>query len=274
MPEVASGDGVAIVYDDLGPRDGAPVVLCHGLAAAGAQLVADAHHFAGLGYRVLVPDLRGHGRSGRPAQMQAASFSIAVMAEDMLAMLAHAEVGPVHWVGNSLGGVLALQLLAQHEHRLRSLATFGTAHALRLPRWTARLIPLSYALLGPRLNGWVTARMTTKAGAARPLIARLIREFDPQVGRLVASNLTIYDLSSNAAGARLPMLLLRGGRDRPVNRALAASLVGMQGRANFVLVELPGGGHCANLDATEAWRAELLRFWEGRQPRPPRPAGS
>lgn len=263
MAEVLSSDGVRIVYDDLGPRDGVPVVLCHGLAAAGEQLRADAEYFAGLGYRVLVPDLRGHGRSGKPVAMRVEDFSIARMAEDMVAMLEQAGVGPVHWVGNSLGGILALQLLAGHAARFRSLATFGTAYRLRLPRWGAQFIPLSYALLGPRRNGWVTGRMTTREAAARPLIARLVEGFDPQVGRLVAENLTRYDLIDNAVRARLPILLLRGGRDGPVNRALRPTLAQMQGRENFRLEELPEGGHCANLDATAAWRAALLRFWDG-----------
>ncbi len=64
MPQLTTDDGVRIAYDDLGPRAGVPVVLCHGLAAAGVQLAADAGYFAALGLRVLVPDLRGHGRSG------------------------------------------------------------------------------------------------------------------------------------------------------------------------------------------------------------------
>jgi pimeloyl-ACP methyl ester carboxylesterase len=264
MPEALTDDGVAIVYDDLGPQDGVPVVLCHGLAAAGEQLTADAEYLAGLGYRVLVPDLRGHGRSGKPRAMTAESFSIPRMADDLLAVLEQAGVGPVHWVGNSLGGILALQLLARHEARFRTLATFGTAYRLSLPRWGAHVIPWSYALLGAARNGWLTARGTTRNRAARPLIGRLIAQFDPQVGRYVAENLASYDLRANARAARLPILLLRGGLDGHVNRALGPTLAAMRERENFTLVDLPEGGHCANLDATGAWRRELLAFWEGR----------
>ena len=50
-----ASDGTGLVYDDLGA--GTPIVLCHGLAAGGAQLFADAEDFATRGYRVLVPDL-------------------------------------------------------------------------------------------------------------------------------------------------------------------------------------------------------------------------
>lgn len=264
MPQFETSDGVTIVYDDIGPRDGTPVVLCHGLAAAGEQLAADAAFFAGRGHRVLVPDLRGHGRSGKPAVMNREAFAIPRMAGDMVQMLDDAAVGPVHWVGNSLGGILALEMLGANEARLATLATFGTAYSLKLPRWSGELIPLGYGLLGPGMTAALTGAATTRNKAARPLIAKLIRQFDPKVGKLVASNLARYDLTGNAKAARLPMLLMRGGRDRPVNRALGPTLAAMQGRQNFTLVELPEGGHCANLDATQAWREALLGFWSER----------
>lgn len=263
MPEVSSDDGVRIVYADAGPRDGTPVVLCHGLAAAGEQLAADADYFAGLGYRVLVPDLRGHGRSGRPAPLTRQSLSIARMASDLLAMLDQAAVGPVHWVGNSLGGILALHLLAAHERRFRTLATFGTLYRLGLPRWRT-LIPLSYRVFGRALVATLTARGTTRDPRARVLVENMIRQNDPAVGGLLASNLASYDLTANAQRATLPILMLRGGRDGLVNLGLGRSIAAMQGRSNFTLVELPEGGHCANLDATEIWRAALLAFWKGR----------
>lgn len=264
MPELKTDDGVTIVYDDLGPRRGTPVVLCHGLAAAGEQMAADAQHFAALGYRVLVPDLRGHGRSGRPSPLTAEGFSIRRMADDLVPMLDHSGVGPVHWVGNSLGGIVALQLLPRHEARFRTLATFGTAYRLSLPRWVGSVLALGYALLGRRLAARLAARATTRNKAARPLVERLVARFDPEVGRLVAGHLAGYDLIANAVSARLPILMLRGGRDRQVNAALDPTLAAMRKRPNFTLVDVPEAGHCANLDAADALRAELLKFWDGR----------
>jgi len=263
MPELATTDGVRIVYDDHGRRGGVPIVLCHGLAAAGEQLSADAVYFAGLGYRVLVPDLRGHGRSGKHVPLTRESLSIARMAADLVAMLDHAGVPPVHWVGNSLGGILALQMLAEHEARFRTFTTFGTAYRLSMPRagWT---IPLTYRLLGRTLVAKMTALGTTRDPVARVLIEKLIRQNDPEVGGLLATNLASYDLIANAQRAKLPMLMLRGGRDGAVNAALGPTLAAMRGRANFTLVEIPEGGHCANLDARDVWRKALLDFWNGR----------
>ena len=207
-------DRVRIVYADLGPMEGTPIVLCHGLAAAGEQFAADAEYFAALGYRVLVPNLRGHGVSGRPDGYAASDYAIARMAADLTQMLDVAGVQRVHWVGNSLGGIVALDMLARCPERFLTLATFGTSYALRLPRFGAGLIPLAYRVLGARLTAALTAFGTTRNPAARRLTARVLRKFDPRVGHAVAANLVRYDLIANAVKASgVPILMLRGSLD-------------------------------------------------------------
>jgi pimeloyl-ACP methyl ester carboxylesterase len=119
-------DGVRIAYGDSGPGGGPAIVLCHGICAGARQFEADAGYFSGHGHRVLVPDLRGHGGSGPPGGT-AADFSVARLAADMLAMLDDACAKEVHWVGNSLGGIVGLAMLAQRPGSFASLATFGTA---------------------------------------------------------------------------------------------------------------------------------------------------
>ena len=144
------------------------------------------------------------------------------------------------------------------------MATFGTAFSLNLPRFGAVVIPLSYRVLGARLTAWITAAGTSRSPAARRLVRQVLRKFDPEVGYAVAANLVRYDLTANAVSTRVPMLMLRGGRDKQVNRALERALKAMRGLPHFRLVEVPAGGHCANLDATDVVRRELLEFWSGR----------
>ncbi|WP_052732022.1 alpha/beta fold hydrolase [Devosia geojensis] len=254
-------DGLSLAYGEAGPQDGETVVLCHGLAAGGAQFRADADYFAALSFRVLVPDLRGHGASPAAKSYDPANYAIPVMADDLIAMLDAAGADRVHWVGNSLGGILAFDLIGRFPERFASLATFGTAHALGLPGAAARAIPLLYGALGKGFASWSTAMMTTRNKAARPLVEKLLRQFDPKVGEAIAQNVRRYDLTANALAFPGPMLLMRGGRDVQVNLALARTLPRFAGRPNFTLVELREGGHCANLDATDEWRAALLSFW-------------
>lgn len=262
MPHFVTDDKVTLSYDDLGPPGGRPVLFCHGLAASGAQYAADAAFFAARGYRVLVPDVRGHGRSGKPRTMDAAAFTIPRMASDLLQLLDRAEIGPVHWVGNSLGGILGLELLGRHAGRFRTFASFGSAYSLCLPRWMAHAIPLAHAILGPERYSIVAAHGMSRKPDAQRLIASVVRNWDPQVGLLAGLNLARYDLIPNALAARVPVLLLRGGHDPQINLVLSRSLRALRGRPNFTLVDVPEGGHCANLDAPERVRTELLRFWQ------------
>ncbi|MGV3650698.1 MAG: alpha/beta fold hydrolase [Devosia sp.] len=270
LRHVATGGGARIAYADYDGRDApnapsAPstVMLVHGLGAGALQFARDAEALAARGHRVLVPDLRGHGASRSPAvPREAARFAIPVMADDLLAVLADAEAGPVHWVGNSLGGILGLHLLAARPDVFASFAMFGTSPRLDLPILAATGIPLLYRLLGPRLLAGATAWGTTRSPEGRHVVARLLADFDAQVGEAIARNVRRYDLLGAALAHEGPMLILRGGRDRGVNRALDPCLPALQEKPGLTLVRLPEAGHCGNLDEPERFRAELLAFWQ------------
>lgn len=249
-----------MVYRDLGPRDGPALVICHGLAAAGRQFADDADHFAAAGYRVLLPDLRGHGQSGKPARIDPQNFALERMALDLVEMLDHAGADGVRWIGNSLGGILALSLLGTHPGRITKLATFGTAYALSLPQWGSPIIPFGAGVIGKRLTAWATAQVTTSDPAAKKLIAEILAGNDFRCVGATAHNCARYDFIANARRSTIPLLLLRCGRDRAVNSALGPTLEAMTGQPNFTLVGIPAGGHCANLDATAEWRAAMDAF--------------
>ncbi|HTJ58091.1 MAG TPA: alpha/beta hydrolase [Devosiaceae bacterium] len=261
LRNVLTDDGISIAYGDFGPRHGQPVVLCHGLCASGRQFESDAAYFSGLGYRVLVPDLRGHGRSGAPADHDPEAFTIPRLARDMVAVLDHAEVETVDWVGNSLGGIVALGMVEGEAARFRSLATFGTSYRLTLPPFVPKIFPLIYRLFGRGIVSGVTAQVTTDSICGRALVAEMLKAFDPHAGQAVAQNVRRYDLIDSALHYEGPILMIRGGRDRAVNAALGRTLKAMEGRDNFKRVDLKAAAHCANLDAPEEVRQTLVEFW-------------
>ena len=198
LRDVTTEDGISIAYGDYGPTHGPAVVLCHGLAASGRQFRSDADYFARRGYRVLVPDLRGHGASGAPPALVPEAFTLGRLAADMLAVLDHAGAATVDWVGNSHGGIVALELLARAGERLRSLTTFGTSYRLALPSFVAQIFPLIYGLFGRGIVSGVTANVTTDSVCGRTLVAEMLKAFDPYAGRAVASNVRRYDLIASA----------------------------------------------------------------------------
>lgn len=101
MPVATSDDGSEIHWAEVG--DGPPVVLAHGLTECSAvwdpivdRLAAD--------HRVITLDLRGHGRSPRPAT---GDYGHEALAADLAAVLDAAEAGDAaHLVGHSRGGLV------------------------------------------------------------------------------------------------------------------------------------------------------------------------
>lgn len=104
-------DGVELAWREVG--SGRPVVLLHGLMGSGARL-ADwglASVLSERGYRVIVPDLRGHRDSGR--SHDPARYPRDIVADDMLALIGHLGLDDYDLGGYSVGGKVVLRLLAR-----------------------------------------------------------------------------------------------------------------------------------------------------------------
>jgi 3-oxoadipate enol-lactonase len=115
---------------------GEPVVCLHPLALSGAmwQPLATA---LGASFRVLAPDLRGHGRTS----WDRGPFDVEDLARDVAEALDALSLGSVHLLGMSLGGGVAMTFAGRWPDRVRSLTLADTTawygeHAVAA--WTAR----------------------------------------------------------------------------------------------------------------------------------------
>jgi pimeloyl-ACP methyl ester carboxylesterase len=104
-------DGLDLAYVDIG--SGRPLVLLHGFLASGRQWLdhGPAVALVRSGYRVILPDLRGHGDSSRPHD--AASYPLDVLTDDGLALIEHLGLDEFDLGGYSLGAKIAVQIMAR-----------------------------------------------------------------------------------------------------------------------------------------------------------------
>lgn len=108
-------DPLALAHRVTGRPGGPTVVLLHALGEQGASWDAVAATLA-ASFRVVVPDLRGHGASGR-----ASHYSLELMRDDVVALLDRLGLGRVDLVGHSLGGAVALLVAQEHPDRVDRL---------------------------------------------------------------------------------------------------------------------------------------------------------
>ncbi|QFR02026.1 alpha/beta hydrolase [Streptomyces phaeolivaceus] len=114
---------IGLFCTSLGPDDAPALLLAHGWGGDGREWSPHAEALADR-FRVLVPDLRGHGRSAVPDE----GNTPAEMAEDLAALLDSLGVGPVVAVGHSMGVQVVNLLAVRHPEAVRSVVALDPAH--------------------------------------------------------------------------------------------------------------------------------------------------
>ena len=125
MPYAANGDDGARVYFEDDGGDGVPVILHDGFADSVQDLRewALVGVLARVGYRVVLGDHRGHGRSDAPHD--AGSYGLPTRVADHTAVLDHLGIDRAHVIGFSWGARLGFAIGAQVPDRTRSLVACG-----------------------------------------------------------------------------------------------------------------------------------------------------
>jgi pimeloyl-ACP methyl ester carboxylesterase len=123
-------DGVGIEYEVTG--EGHPVVLLHGFPDSGRLWRHQAPALADAGFQVIVPDLRGYGRSDKPEPVGA--YSIPVLAGDVMAILAELRIGRAHIVGHDWGAALGWALASLVPGSVDHLAVLSVGNPVTFLR--------------------------------------------------------------------------------------------------------------------------------------------
>jgi len=121
---IAAADVTPIAWREIGT--GRPLLLVHGyFAGAHAHWIRPGHAavLACAGARVIMPDLRGHGESGKPHDPRA--YPSDVLAQDMQALVAALALRDYDIVGYSLGDRVVVRMLA-HGASPRRVILGGT----------------------------------------------------------------------------------------------------------------------------------------------------
>ena len=236
-------DGVPLAWHDMG--DGRPLVLLHGLLGSGTLLAGSgpARALAARGYRVILPDLRGHGDSGRPHDP--ACYPPDVLADDGLALLAHLGLDDYDLGGSSLGGRLVLRLLARGARPARAFV--GGQGLDALDEGTSRTDGYR-RMLTALVDG-----DTFAAGSQEAQFAAWIAETgaDPWAVRAVLDTMVA---TSGQALREVPVPTLVVVGDGDSRGASAGELAALL--PNGRLARVPGD-HLTALDAPEFTRAVL-----------------
>ena len=256
MPTVTV-DSIPLAYEDRG--QGLPVLLLHAFPLSG-QLFQPQLDALSPKYRLIVPDLRGFGRSG----LGEGPTEMARFAEDALALLDALGIQAAVVGGVSMGGYAAMAVARQDPGRVKGLVLMDTQagpddEAARQHREaTARSVlrdgmGVMVDTMLPRLLA------DTASPQVRARVEAMIRSNRPEGTAAAARGMALRP-DSREILARFggPALVLVGDKDAVTPpdkaRAMAERIAGAR------LEIAPGAGHLANLEAPDAVNRALDAF--------------
>jgi pimeloyl-ACP methyl ester carboxylesterase len=216
---------IEMYYETCGT--GAPLLLLHGGGGIGANW---GHIFTvpPAGYQLILPDLRGHGRTTNPS----ATFTIRQVAHDVVALLDHVQLERVHAIGMSLGAKTLLHMATMHPSRIDAMVLVSAAPYF--PE-QARAIMRQLTVEHRTDAEWHQMRQWHPQGDAQ--IRTLWRQMQAFAERYDDINFTPPYLSTITAST----LIVHGDRDPLYPVALALDLYTAIPHAYLWVI--PNGGH-------------------------------
>jgi 3-oxoadipate enol-lactonase len=265
MPHYTSR-GLKLHFEALG--DGPPVLLVHGFTNYGLVWTPQAVALAHSGFRVLMPDLAGHGLSEAVEQ----ETTVSELATDMVALLDTLGIDRIPVCGLSLGGMIAQQMAVDHPDRISAMLVADSR--------------AESAGMRPAVEGWITEFEGKGGPLARlektyPILVNENFRSSPageatlELWRLVLSRVTGHSLANIARGMvkfdvtgtlpnlRIPTVVVSGTEDKLIPPNLSRRTAELVPGATFELI--PGAGHISSMDSAVAFNRILLRFLSGAE---------
>ncbi len=255
-------NGANLFWVERGPQDGIPIVFLHGFPF-NLEMWRDQMEKAGVDYRAIAYDLRGHGKS----DVGDGQYTIEGHVDDLLSLMTALKLDRPVIVGLSMGGYIALRALERAQERFRAAVLCDTRSEADTNEGKLRRFAVIASI--KKIGSESFAREMVKAifapGAeqhspdAVGTILRIIARTSPL--SIAGSQLALAsrtDTTASLPSFRLPVLILVGEHDQttPVeaSRAMQERIQGAE------LHVVPGAAHMSNLENPSFFNERLMAF--------------
>jgi long-chain acyl-CoA synthetase len=217
------------------------IVFQHGYAGVGESWEFQIVHFAQQ-YRVIVPDLRGHGQSDAPYT----EYTMSELVQDLYSIAQYLKLPKFILVGHSFGGSVCVEYAHTHPQTLEKLVLIATAGEYPLPKIVKYVLQIPTAFVAPL---W---KYRPKWDAEFHVLKRMMR-----------NNLMKWRGWSMLRDITLPTLVITGENDRYFPRYVFDDVGKML--PNAEIYDVGSAKHKVQLERHQAVNRALERFVSGNR---------
>jgi pimeloyl-ACP methyl ester carboxylesterase len=123
-PNMIRSNGIDMAVYEMGPKDGLPVVLCHGFPELAYSWRHQLPALAAAGYRAIAPDQRGYGRTSRPEAIE--DYGMPHLTGDLVGLLDALGLEKAVFAGHDWGGIVVWQMPVYHPDRVAGVIGVNT----------------------------------------------------------------------------------------------------------------------------------------------------
>ena len=267
MADFNTNDGVRIHYEAEGREDGPPLLFAHSLGTDLSLWDAQAAEAAGLGFRVIRYDARGHGRSEAPD----GDYTLERLGKDALAVLDQLKIEKAACCGISMGAMVGTWVAMHHPRRFSRVALCNTSawmpdRQLWEDRIHAVLRDGMEAVVDAVAERWFTAAFRDANPEAVERIRGMILATDPHGYAGCCAAIRDMDLRDRLGLIEAPAMVVIGAHDPATPPDRGQYLVERIPGAQKVVLET---AHLSNVEAADEFNRIVLGFLSGSRPGDP-----
>ncbi len=264
MPMIRA-NGTALYYEDTGGA-GPPVVFSHGLLW-NSSLFAPQVAVLKERYRCIAYDHRGQGRS---ADGVGRAISMEIVTADAAALIEKLGLGPVHFCGLSLGGIVGMRLGIARPDLIRSLLLLDTTadaepHKFKYKAMTAVFRMLGFRFVAPAvmraLYGRTALNDPARAEERREWLQQLVMN-RTSIWRAANGVLERESIVGELGKITAPTLVMVGDEDTSTPKSLADRIVSAIPQAKLIVI--PAAGHGSTLEQPAIVTAAIGAFLDAQ----------
>ena len=247
--------------DLQGGERGVPVVLSHALGLDMEMWDGLAEHLAASGHRVLRYDHRGHGQSATPP----GPYTMDDLVADAARVVREWRVGPVVWIGLSMGGMVGQGLAIKHPEWVRGLVLANTTS--QYPQaakdgWAQRIRTVETsgmeAIADMVTERYLHEEFRSEHQAQTNALRKKIQRADGQGYASSCHAVAHVDWLSQLKTIQVPTLIIAGALDVGATPSMAESIHKEIPRSRLVILE--AASHLSVVEQPEKFAALVDEF--------------